>query len=277
MRRGLRLAACLLLWLFPGGTALGAEDTAAVYDYAGLLSSSETAALEENARDFSDSWNMNVVFLTTDDTGDKDSESYADDFYMDNGYYDNGMDGGILFLIDMDNRQVWISTAHDMRYYLTDERLEDVIDAGYEELTEEKYALCFENMLDETERFMEKGIDSRQYLYDRETGEIKVYRSITLGEGLFAALAALAAGAAAVGCVLVRYRVRLSSYTYPWREKCRFRVKHKDSRLVNQFVTKRRLPEQNPPDHGGGGGGGGRTTTHTSSGGGSFGGGGRSF
>ena len=95
--------------------------------------------------------------------------------------------------------------------------------------------------------------------------------------GLFAALAALAAGAAAVGCVLVRYRVRLSSYTYPWREKCRFRVKHKDSRLVNQFVTKRRLPEQNPPDHGGGGGGGGRTTTHTSSGGGSFGGGGRSF
>lgn len=104
MRRGLCLAACLLLWLFPGGTALGAEDTAAVYDYAGLLSSSETAALEENARDFSDSWNMNVVFLTTDDTGDKDSESYADDFYMDNGYYDNGMDGGILFLIDMDNR-----------------------------------------------------------------------------------------------------------------------------------------------------------------------------
>ena len=70
-------------------------------------------------------------------------KSYADDFYMDNGYYDNGMDGGILFLIDMDNRQVWISTAHDMRYYLTDERLEDVIDAGYEELTEEKYALCF--------------------------------------------------------------------------------------------------------------------------------------
>ena len=158
MRRGLCLAACLLLWLFPGGTALGAEDTAAVYDYAGLLSSSETAALEENARDFSDSWNMNVVFLTTDDTGDKDSESYADDFYMDNGYYDNGMDGGILFLIDMDNRQVWISTAHDMRYYLTDERLEDVIDAGDEELTEEKYALCFENMLDETERFMERAL-----------------------------------------------------------------------------------------------------------------------
>ena len=66
----------------------------------------------------------------------------------------------------------------------------------------------------------------------------------------------------------------MGGYKYPYQEKSSIKLTQKEDRLVNSFVTTRRIPR--PPKNNGGGGFGGGTTTH-SSGGGTFGGGGRSF
>ena len=72
----------------------------------------------------------------TRDAQGKDAEAYADDYYDTHGYGENG----VLFLIDLDNGQVWISTAGAMIRFLTDARIEEVLDAGYEALQAGQYA-----------------------------------------------------------------------------------------------------------------------------------------
>ena len=66
----------------------------------------------------------------------------------------------------------------------------------------------------------------------------------------------------------------MGGYKIPLPRKIQHQIDSKEDRLVNSFVTTRRIPR--PPKNNGGGGFGGGTTTH-SSGGGTFGGGGRSF
>ena len=70
----------------------------------------------------------------------------------------------------------------------------------------------------------------------------------------------------------------MGGYKFNYLEKSSIDLTQKEDRLVNSFVTTRRIPR--PSNNGGGGGGfsggGGGSTTH-SSGGGTFGGGGRSF
>ena len=72
----------------------------------------------------------------------------------------------------------------------------------------------------------------------------------------------------------------MGGYKFNYLEKSSIDLTQKEDRLVNSFVTTRRIPRPSDNSGGGGGGGfsggGGGSTTH-SSGGGTFGGGGRSF
>ena len=247
-----------------------------VFDQAGLFESSQNADLRERTDLLREQYNMNMVVVTTDDAQGKDAQDYGDDFYMDNGFYGNEEKGGAQFLIDMDNRKVWISTAGDMQYYLTDARVEDVIDAGYGEIKAGNYYQAVCRMLERTAQWIEEGIPADQYTYNEETGEIVRYRSITPMEAGIAAAIALAAAAAVCFGVAGRYQLKWGTYKYPYQEKCSLKLTRKNDRFTNQIVTTRHIPKSPPPSSGGGGGGGG-TTVHTSSGGGSFGGGGRGF
>ena len=54
---------------------------------------------------------MDVVIVTTYNTRSKSSQVYADDFYEENNIGRNNSGDGILLLIDLDNREVYISTS----------------------------------------------------------------------------------------------------------------------------------------------------------------------
>lgn len=271
------ITAFLLLIMLGVKTEAAGNSVNQVFDPAGLLSDSEIENLKTRTADLKDKYKMNFVIVTTDYAEGKEARDYADDFYMDNGFYDNGEKGGVLFLIDMDNREVRLSTAGDMIYYLTDERIEWIIDAGYDDLVDGLYYNCLYSMIVNTESYMEQGIPSGQYTYDEETGKIKVYRSITATEAVIALIGALAAAGIVCGIIVAKYRFRLGTYKYPVRDKSRIHLTVQNDRFVNQVVTTRRIPKDPPPSSGHGGGGSGRSTTHTSSGGGNFGGGGRKF
>jgi len=247
-----------------------------VFDQSGLMSLQEVSSITEKADVLREKYQMNFVIVTTNDAEGKTATAYADDFYMDYGFYDNEEKGGAIFLIDMDNRELRIETAGNMQYYLTDDRIEQVLDAGYNNLTEGQYYDCFSNLLEQTQAFIEEGVPSNQYIYDTETGEIKRYRSIRPIEILIAVLAALLAGGITCAAVIGKYRLKWGTYKYPFREKSSLALTGKEDRFINQIVNTRHIP-RNPPPSAGGGGGAGRSSTHTSGGGGSFGGGGRKF
>lgn len=266
------LAVSLLFAAAP--TALAAESGEQfVFDKADLLTTEEEDELNDMANNLAENFNMNFVILTTDDAEGKEAEVYADDFYM-----DNGKDGGAIYIIDMDNRRVQVETAGDMKVrYITDDRVDGIIDAGYEDVKDGAYAAAFEAMLNATVDYIEDGVVDGKYTYNEDTGEYDYYdtgkeiRQITLAEFLIALGIALVAGGVAVSCVIGTYYLKWGAYEYPYKEKAKLKVSRKRDDFIGSHVSHRHIEHESSSSDSG------MTTTHDSSGGGNFGGGGRDF
>lgn len=259
----------LFLSVAPVSAAASLGNT--VVDMADLLDSGEEEELQSRISELSAAWDMSFVVVTTDDADGKDSQDYADDYYDEHDYGEDG----VLYLIDLDNGNVWISTSGMMIRYLTDQRIDWVIDAGYDYLHEEDYGAGLLELLDETEYYLNQGIPSNQYNEDVETGERDYYqkpKGITGTEILVALLIALVCGGAFFLSINGSYKMKRKAYKYPYWEKGRVQYTRKDDYFINQTVTRRHIPKD--PSSGGGGGG---SSVHTSSGGHSHGGGGRSL
>ena len=107
---------------------------------------------------------MDIVIVTTNDAAGKTSREYADDFF-DYGGFGVGPDyDGILFLIDMDNREAYISTSGIAIRYLTDLRLDKILDRVFDEgLLDGDYYGAAMGFLKGTRTYLEAGIPSDQY------------------------------------------------------------------------------------------------------------------
>lgn len=248
-----------------------------VYDNASLLTPEEREMLEETAKGFSEYWNMDFGVVTTDDAQGKTSRDYADDFY--DTYFDiTDERGGVLYLIDMDNREIYLSTCGQAIRYLTDERIERILDEAYAEIADGDYYGTFEAFFDATEDYLERGIPSNQYHYDTETGERDYYydsvpktKQITFWEAVIAGIAALAAALGTCGFIVGKYRLKFEDFHYDAYTDSDISLSVNEDRLVNTFVTHRHIPKND------GNSGSGSSSVHRSSGGTSHGGGGRSF
>ena len=271
------LAVSLLFAAAP--TALAAESGEQfVFDKADLLTTEEEDELNDMANNLAENFNMNFIILTTDDVEGKEAEVYADDFYMDNDFYDDGKDGGAIYLIDIDNSRVQVETAGDMKVrYITDDRVDGIIDAGYEDVKDGAYAAAFEAMLNATVDYIEDGVVDGKYTYNEDAGEYDYYdtekeiRQITLAEFLIALGIALVAGGVAVSCVIGTYYLKWGAYEYPYKEKAKLKVSRKRDDFIGSHVSHRHIEHESSSSDSG------MTTTHDSSGGGNFGGGGRDF
>jgi len=271
----------LLLTLLPAFPAVAAsapepgQGEQRVFDYAGLFSPENAQALEEKIAELKAAWPMDFVVLTIADAEGKISQAYADDFYDENGFGAGEAYSGLLVLIDMDNREMTISTCGEMIYYLTDERIESGLDISYPYLTEGDYANAAYTYLGAAEHYLEAGVPSNQYTYDQDTGRIVRRKSLTPGEIgvslLIAAAAALIKRRATVG----RYKLKGTTYAYNAHANSQIALVNENDLYLRSSETRTRV---NTGSGGlGGSGGGGRSTVHRSSGGRMHGGGGRRF
>ena len=94
-----------------------------VYDDAALLTPEEIETLESELDAAGEKTGWNMLMLTTDDTNGKTTQEYADDFF--DAIAENG--DGVALLIDMQNREICISTGGIAIRYLTDARIEDIL------------------------------------------------------------------------------------------------------------------------------------------------------
>src|SRR5690606_7002669 len=104
-----------------------------VFDDAMLFSDDERVALEVEANNLSSEYKMDIVIVTTNNAEGKTSREYADDFYYYGGFGVGDDYDGILFLIDMDNREAYIYTSGIGIRYLTDLRMDKVLDRVFDE------------------------------------------------------------------------------------------------------------------------------------------------
>ncbi len=87
------------------------EELPLLVDDAWLLMTYDKEEISALLESVSDKWNADVVIVTTNSTDGKTAQAYADDFYDYNGYGRDSRNTGILFLIDMGERQWAFSTT----------------------------------------------------------------------------------------------------------------------------------------------------------------------
>lgn len=244
-----------------------------VFDYAGLLADDEIAALETQIAAMKDKTDWDILAVTTDYAEGKSAMAYADDFYDE--LTDEDSDG-ILVLIDMDNREIYISTCGKAIRYLTDARIERILDDGFYYVSNGEYASCLSAMLSTAEYYYDEGIQEDQYNYDVETGAVSEYRVLTWMEVVPVFFLAVGVGLAIYFFVVRSYSLKGGRYEYPYTKYGKLDLTAHEDRFLRAHTTHHRIQTSSS----GGGGNrssGGRSSTHRSSSGRSHGGGGRKF
>ena len=170
MKRFLSLLTALLLCAALVIPALGAtypagidEALPRVDDGASLLMSVPREALDARARELSLQYRFDLVIVTRRGLGGKTPMDYADDCFNDGGYgwrdeeSDNIRSGyGMLLLIDMQGRDIWISTKGDEgRAIFPDSRVNRIYEAIRPQMSSGDYSGAFTRFLDEAEARLE--------------------------------------------------------------------------------------------------------------------------
>lgn len=240
-----------------------------VFDDAELMSDSQISSLEERIAQLTNQLDLDLVVVTTDDTGGKTSRAYADDYYDDGGFGVGSDKRGVLFLIDMDNRQAYISTCGKGIDYLTDARIDQILDDVVAKLKAQDYCGAAQVFLSKTQSFVKSGVPDNQYRYDEETGKVtQRNRTLTGQESLICLGLALVAGLITAGVVAAKYKLKYKESTYPYWEKSQMRLTDQQDIFRRRYVTSRRIETYNSS---------GGSSTHSSSSGTTHGGGGRGF
>ena len=292
--KGIMICLLICTFLVMGSMAVWADQTGAVsgqprvFDQAGLFSETEIIQLEEKIAQCRKSTKMDVVIVSAYADGERSAEEYADDYYDYGGFGAGKKASGVLLLYYMDGPgqpggECYISTAGTMINMLTDERIESILDDVYGDLGNRDFAGATEHFLEDVKAY---GVESGQYTYDRDTGEIVRYHSIRLYEVAIAmVIAGILAGSVCLD-IKKRYAMKqssreISNSLQAYRADCAFCFSVAGDKMVNKYVRSVPIPRNTSSGSGGRGHSGsssaGRSTIHTSSSGSSHGGGGRRF
>ena len=254
-----------------------------IFDGAGLLTGQEEQKLQAELVKAAGRVSLDVVIVTTDDAEGKDAVSYADDYYDEHHFgYEKEDGSGILFLIDMDNREICISTAGKAQEMYTDAERDDILD--YELMPYMREGDYYGACLAFLDSVIEYGTNEEVALngyYDPATDTFVEYSQKEMREMarkaamrqkfsarsiLLRLAGSLLIGAAGAGLMVLQVRSQRTPgghvYVKPGSERLRDRL----DRKVNTTVVTRKIPKPSESSgRSGGGGGSGHTTSHTSS------------
>ncbi len=156
------LLVVILVVMMLGTVVTAAKDL--VVDQSDVFSSSQEEQLTQSLADLGTEFNMDIVIVTTDYAEGKTPMAYADDYFDYNDYGVGDNRDGILLLMDFDNRDVWISTRGSGIRYLTDDRINSILDnimaSG---MTTENYYGAAQAFITSTSMFLIEGIPSDQH------------------------------------------------------------------------------------------------------------------
>lgn len=229
-----------------------------VYDQADILSEAQEQNLQEWAEKKKEAEKQNFVFLTSDDTGNQDTKTYADHFYDTHGFEKQD---GILFLIDMDNRQLTISTTGSMRAYMTDKRVETVLEEVKGYASEGEYNRVFTELGEKTLNYLQTQKQNGEKTDFDQNKKSAKKNTLSAAEAGVSCLIAVISGGIFFFVILKKYngKPKLSS---SYQENTKFFLKRQTDDLIHHTVTRRKIEHEEisentaiegiDQDHGGG-------------------------
>ncbi len=252
---------CGIFLFAPAENAWAAGSWCGVDDAAGLLTDSEEQKLTKTIEAYTAKYECEIAVVTTNDAQGQTAQAYADAYaerigmsMTEEGY------PGILFLIDMDNREIYIATQGKAIGWYSEKRIDRILDNCFNHVADGEY-------YDTCTAFL-KGV--RDYMGREPERGTRM--------GLFGVLVRLAVslivGAAITFAMVYKRGGRVTTNAATYFNAAQSHLDEKEDHFVRRTLTRRHIPK--PQNKGGGhsGGGGG---IHVSSGGGVHGGGGRKF
>lgn len=115
-----------------------------IVDNAQLLTAEEIQLLEEASYEFCVQYSLDAAILTVDSLGGVPIDIFADDYYDANGYGVGTDYSGLLLVVAMAERELYISTCGDAINRLSDRELDDIISDISYELSEGNYYDAFQ-------------------------------------------------------------------------------------------------------------------------------------
>lgn len=252
---------------------MGVDFTARIVDNAGVLSESGKTQMLEKIKTIAKKYKYDTVLVTSNNVEAGGYVAFADDFYDNNGYGFDSTHSGILFLIDFNNRRLYMSTAGEVINIINDNTIEAILDDISSAASDGDYDTTMLRFLDSYAKYLRK--DYRK----------KNPASLFSGEWLEDVSSMDWGIAAAVGLlgffglswsVKRSYELKHQTYQYQLWDNVEMEMIDSKDEFSHQTVNRSRISSSNS---GGGGsrGSGGGSSTHMGSSGRSHGGGGRRF
>lgn len=221
-----------------------------IFDQAGLLTFETITSATETVASLQEAHHMDIVIVTTNDATGKTAQTYADDFYDQHGFGDDGF----LFLIDMDNSSVAISACGSASLYLTDERVNQLLDTAVEPLSNGLYDQAVLTFLSNVQTDLNSPPINRQNNTDTSLTFLCIGMII-----------------ASILCAIIIYRYKnppINRSHYDFRANSQVTITQSSDKLIRTSTASQRKHKNTPPPaiHGGiRRHNSNRTTTHRSS------------
>lgn len=217
-----------------------------VYDFANLYTDAEEKEIYNRILKFIDERKLDLVVVTIDKNPKGSAMVYADDFYDYNSFGLNETRDGVLFLVDMDTRELWISgTGYGKNKYY-DEKINMILDKTFQDFSDKKYYEGTLNVI--------KTMDS---YYDLEYNGYEEYESKTYTDYLKEILIATGIVTIIVMLILVSKNkmVNVATSSREYLDKGTKQVKLVKNQLIDRHVTKTEIVHYDSDNHHSSGGG----------------------
>lgn len=245
-----------------------------VYDFANLFTDTQESSLYQLIKNFITTYSMDMVIVTINSNNKSSAMAYADDFYDYNDFGKGTTYDGLLFLIDMDTREMWISTTGQAILMYNDNRIDAILDSSYSYIKSQKYFECAKAFITKSSSFAQQGIPSnnKNYEIDNKGNYKKKSTNLIQDFPLFPAII-ISFILSAITVIIARSKhktIRKATQAKNYIIQNSINITRKEDRFLTSHTTK----VYNPPSSSSSSGG---SSTHSSSSGSSHGGGGRSF
>lgn len=247
------------------------DNSVKVYDFADLLTDSEEELLYDEVNNYINKNNYDLAIVTISTNNKNNSQDYADDFYDYNSFGISNTKDGVLILIDMDKRYVYISTTGYAIKMYDDKRIDSIIDSGYDYLKNENYYETFSQMISKLDYYYDLDFPkSNSNLIISSDGSVSYILKVPY-EFIFVLSLIITLIVSLILYFKSKLKLKTPS-TINYLKKGKITVR--SDNFINSVVTHVRRSESNYSSGGSSHGG---SHTHTSSSGSSHGGGGRHF
>ena len=237
--------------------AVNAEEK--IYDFADLYTDSEEKDLYNEVNSYIQSYNMDLVIVTINRNNKSSPQEYADDFYDYNDFGISSNRDGVLFLIDMQNREIYMYTTGTAIEMYNDYRINEALDSVYTYMSDEDYYEGTSNYIDIIKDYAASGYPNNSTISNKGDRPSIVTTMIV----------SLIITIIIMGILISKNKmVRKATTAEEYLNKESVNIKNISDILVSSNTTKQKI-EHNTSSGG--------SSTHHSSSGGSHGGGGHRF